>query len=124
MAAKNRKRNNAGFAFPLPAAIFLALTATLLLSYIWLDTQTQAFGARIKTLEKELAEANKLCAHELSKWEKLKSPASIEQALARNRLVMVTPDAHNVVRMTSRRAPNDVGYLAHLANSSGNMMND
>ncbi len=124
MSAKNRKRNNAGFAFPLPAAVFLALTATLLLSYIWLDAQAQALGSRIKVLEKQLAEANKACAHELSKWEMLKSPASIEQALARNRLVMIAPAARDVVRLPTRRAPADFGYLAHLSDSSRMLMND
>jgi len=124
MAAKNRKRNNAGFAFPLPAAVFLALTVTLLLAYVWLDAQGHALGARIKNLEKQLVALDKAYAHELSKWEMLKSPASIEQALARNRLVMIAPAARDVVRLPARAAGNDFGPLANLADTSRALMND
>lgn len=126
MAARNRKRNDnkSGFAFPLPAAVFLTLTVTLLLLYVWLDTHGQALGAHIKRLESQRLELNKAYAHELSKWEKLKSPASIERALARNRLVMIAPDDKNVVRLRSRSGAGSLGPMARLRGSSGKLLND
>lgn len=127
MAAKNRKRNNdnkSGFAFPVPAAVFLAMTVTLLLLYVWLDTHGQALGTRIKRLESQRIELNKAYAHELSKWEMLKSPASIEKALAKNRLVMIAPEDKDVVRLRARPTAGIPGPLARLRASSGIMVND
>ncbi|MFN2352083.1 MAG: hypothetical protein ABR497_09075, partial [Kiritimatiellia bacterium] len=131
MAGKNRKRNcKGGFTFPLPAAIFLALTAAMLLLYVWLDAQGHALGAHIKHLELQLAAVQKSYDHELWKWEIMKSPANIENALARNRLVMTVPAPRDVVRLADVPAVNNhaprgaVGPMARLGHYPGSHVND
>ncbi len=124
MASKNRKRNSQGIKVPMPIIVLLSLIVTILLSYVLLDTHGRVLGARINVLEQELKELEKNCAIELAKWEVLKSPSSIEQALARNRLVMITPPARAVVRLSIHRMSDEVGDLARLGNPPKALMND
>ncbi len=71
----------------------------LLLLYVWLDARVQSLGARIKKLEQQQADIHKRYDTELWKWETMKSPAAIEKALDRNRIVMVWPSESRVVRL-------------------------
>ncbi len=99
MAKRNRRQRDSGFVAALPWMAFLAGTVFLMLMYIWLDGRGQALGNRIKALERQLAELQQRYDLELSKWEALKSPPSIEQALARNRIAMIWPAEQNLVRL-------------------------
>lgn len=100
MAKHNRRKRTEGFVIALPWAAVLMGIVVLMLMYVWLDARGQALGNRIKFSEHQRAEIQKRYDYELWKWETLKSPASIEKALAQNRIAMIWPDESRLVRLS------------------------
>lgn len=99
MAKHNRRKKTEGFVIALPWAAVLMGFVVLMLMYVWLDARGQAFGKRIKIAEQQRAAIQKRYDYELWKWETMKSPASIENALSRNRVVMIWPEEGRLVRL-------------------------
>ncbi|MFA5043624.1 MAG: hypothetical protein WC381_10975 [Kiritimatiellia bacterium] len=100
MAKHNRRKKTEGFVIALPWAAVLMGVVVLMLMYVWLDARGQALGNRIKFSERQRAEIQKRYDYELWKWETLKSPASIEKALAQNRIAMIWPEESRLVRLS------------------------
>ena len=99
MAKHNRRKRTEGFVIALPWAAVLMGVVVLMLMYVWLDARGQALGSRIKFSEQQRAKIQKRYDYELWKWETLKSPSSIEKALARNRVAMIWPEEGCLVRL-------------------------
>ena len=99
MAKHNRRKRTEGFVIALPWAAVLMGVVVLMLIYVWLDARGQALGSRIKFSEQQRAEIQKRYDYELWKWETLKSPSSIEKALAQNRVAMIWPEESRLVRL-------------------------
>jgi hypothetical protein len=101
MLHRNRKRNTAGFIFPLPVAFGLLGIVSLLLIYMWFDIRIEALGSQIKKLEEKYTVLNKQYQNELWKWQKMTAPANIEFLLAKNNIDMVWPDREKVVKVST-----------------------
>ncbi|MDI6775108.1 MAG: hypothetical protein QME60_06910 [Verrucomicrobiota bacterium] len=89
-----------GFIFPVPFAGLLAVIAAMALWYLWLGCRCEALGKELKRLEDEKAELTKRCLNEEYKWARMKSPESIDRALARHGIVMIWPRSEQIVRLT------------------------
>ena len=129
MAGKNRKKQTAGFVFPLPVAGILIVLVVMLLLYVWLDARVQALGTRIKILEQQQAEIQKRYDTELWKWETLKSPSNIKKMLNKNKIVLIWPAEANIVRLQEpdtvvELIPRMDGQMAQLSRSPRSVAND
>ena len=117
MAKHNRRKRTEGFVIALPWAAVLMGVVVLLLMYVWLDARGQEMGSRIKFSEQQRAKIQKRYDYELWKWETLKSPSSIEKALARNRVAMIWPEENRLVRLQEPElaAENALPYSRQMA---------
>lgn len=101
---RNRKKQSAGFIFPLPLASVLGLAAAISLTYLWLCGRCEAMGQQIKALEEQRAEVQKRITNEEYKWAQLKTPENIARLLQQFNIEMVWPDKDRVVRIKSEAA--------------------
>ncbi len=99
MAKRNRRRGSGGFITVIPWAAALAAGVVLLLAYLWLDERGQTLGVRIRRLECQRNDLDKRFDIEWSKWEALKAPSNIEEALARHQIALTWPAETNLVRL-------------------------
>ena len=89
------------------------LLAAIGLAYVWLNGQSDLLGRELRRLEDERNKLAKQHLNEEYRWARLKSPQSLDKALADHRLTMGAPRHDQVVRL--RDAPrNDGGLLAVL----------
>ena len=98
---RNQDRTNRGFTFPLRYALLVAFIMVIAFSYLMLCTRCEAMGKKIKSLEREFADARKRQTNEEYKWSNLRSPANIEQALVRHQLAMYWPERTKVIHLSS-----------------------
>ncbi|MDD5678998.1 MAG: hypothetical protein PHW60_13575 [Kiritimatiellae bacterium] len=129
MAKRNRRKKTEGFVIALPWVAILMGVVVLMLSYVWLDARGQDLGRRIKFSEKQRAEIQKRYDYELWKWETLKSPSSIEKALAHNRVAMIWPEEGRLVRLQEPELAQEslTSYsrqMAQLSQPSRSVVND
>lgn len=89
------------------------LLAAIGLMYVWLNGQSELLGRELRRMEEERASLVKQHLNEEYRWARLKSPQSLEKALAEHRLVMGVPRHDQVVRLRDS-APGDRGMLASL----------
>jgi len=105
MARKNRKRTKReGVAFPVPFVGIFVLLVSLGLVYVWLDCQCDAFGSVIKSLEIERQDLRKKAGLAQYRWTQLKSPRSLDAALARHNMRMSTPQSDQIVKLDQAAA--------------------
>jgi len=95
---KNRKKLD-GFVFPTPVASLIIIAAIVGVAYLWLCSTAEALGSQIKALENERTTLREQFSNEQLRWTRLKSPRSIEAALARYGIEMVWPHRDQIVRM-------------------------
>lgn len=129
MAKHNRRKRTEGFVIALPWAAILMGVVVLMLMYVWLDARGQNLGSRIKFLEQQRAEIQKRYDYELWKWETLKSPSSIEKALAQNHVAMIWPEEGRLVRLqepelAAENAPSYSRQMAQLSQIPRLVVND
>ena len=129
MAKHNRRKRTEGFVIALPWAAVLMAIVVLMLMYVWLDARGQTLGNQIKFSEQQRMDILKRYDFELWKWETLKSPSSIEKALAQNRVAMIWPEEGRLVRLqepdlTSASAPPCSRQMAQLAQIPRLVVND
>jgi hypothetical protein len=108
MSRRNRKKRLHGSAFPVPFAGVAVAFVALALTYVWLGSRCDRLGQEIKTLETERVELNKKYMNAEFRWASLKSPQSLETALAAHQISMDWPSHEQVVLMTGAvrgRAP-------------------
>lgn len=101
MARRNRKKNQAGFVFPVPLAVVLVVLAGFSLFYVCLKAKTEALGQEIKALEARSVQLRQDVIREQCEWASRLAPASMEQALKAHGLVMTWPGRDQIVRMKS-----------------------
>jgi len=118
MAKRNRRKTAESAAVTLPWLGLLLGAVVMLLLYVWLDSRGQALGARIKDLERQRADIRKQVDYEAWKWNALKSPANIERALERHRIVMVWPSEGRVIRLQEAAPGGGLLSGSHLARLS------
>jgi hypothetical protein len=101
MMRRNRKKMTMdGFIFPVPFAGLVVVISALALGYVWLGCRCEALGKELKRLETEKAELSKRWLNEEYNWTRMKSPQSIERALARHGIAMTWPRPEQIVRLT------------------------
>lgn len=117
MTAKNKRRGSGGFVFPVRVISLGVLAMVGFVLYAWLQDRSNGLCVKVKALERRLEEVDKRYVVELSRWERMKSPANIERALERHGIQMVWPGQANIVRLSD---PPSLGEaLAVTASSSG-----
>jgi hypothetical protein len=101
---RNRRKRLHWFAFPVRYAGLVVLGSVVALSYVWLGCRCESLGREIRTLEIERDQLKKELLNEESRWSKMKSPGSIEEALDKHKIVMTWPRRDQVVRLDNREA--------------------
>ncbi len=96
---KNRKKLN-GFVFPTPVASLIIASAIVGVAYLWLSSTAEVLGGQIRDQESVRRGLHEQFQNEQYRWTRLKSPRSIEAALATYGIVMVWPQRDQVVRMS------------------------
>lgn len=91
---------------PAPYAGAFALAVGLALGYVWLKSRCDSLEREINALETEKEDLEKVLHYEEYKWSQMKSPASIEAALAKHKLVMSWPRNDQVIRIPNGRLQN------------------
>lgn len=114
MARRNRKRTKReGIVFPVPFVGIFVLLVSLGLVYVWLDCQCDAFGRAIRLLEIERRDLQKKSGLAQYRWTQLKSPRSLDDALARYDMSMGTPQWDQIVKLDQPAASD-----SHVARAS------
>lgn len=99
MRRRNRKKRMDGFASPVPVAGFLVLISSFALIYVWLGCRCDSLGKEIRKLEQERVVLHKKFLNEEYRWAQMKSPRSIEKALARFNIAMTWPANSQIIRL-------------------------
>lgn len=97
--AARRSASNPAFPAKLLFLFFL-VAVSLSLAYVWGHGRSRCLGERIKALERELQQVDKVYANELLKWENMKSPPNVARVLARYNQTMVWPAESSIVRLS------------------------
>lgn len=95
---RNRRLQSQAGAAPWLVAGFVVL-AVVGLGYVWVNGQTEMLGRELRRLDDEHGKLVKQHLNEEYRWARLKSPQSLEKALADHRLVMGAPRHDQVVRL-------------------------
>ncbi len=102
---KNRKKEGRSFSFPAPLAAVLVVLSVVAISYLWLYSQCEAAGMRIKKLEEEKAELRKRVKNEEFKLTSMKAPRNLEALMKQHRLSMGWPQESQIVRLRLQPSP-------------------
>ena len=127
MARRNKKKKKMNaHVFPVPFAGVAVLVCVLGLSYIWLVGQCEAVGKELKTLEKEYDVLQKKYVNEEFRWARMKSPSSMEKALAYRGIDMDWPSSRQIVflRRTDMFSDRVAGASRHNHRYSGIILNE
>lgn len=104
----NRKKKQMnGFMVPVPFAIVAVLVSLIALVYVWLGCRCDSLGKQLKALEAQKAELEKRIQNEEYNWTRMKSPASVEEALAKFGIAMTWPGHEQVVRLSDKPIPSN-----------------
>lgn len=95
---RNRRLQSQAGVAPWLVAGFVVLAAVGL-SYVWVNGQTEMLGRELRRLDDEHGKLVKQHLNEEYRWARIKSPQSLEKALADHRLVMGAPRHDQVVRL-------------------------
>jgi hypothetical protein len=98
---KKMKKNQVQVPFPVLLANVLVLVAVLGLSYMWLCSRCDALGKDIKNQEAELVAAQKRLVNEQDRWSTITSPANLERAIKKHKLLMTMPENTRIVEVGS-----------------------
>lgn len=99
MMRRNRKKKQAGFIFPAPLALVLAVVAGVSIAYVCMQSRTEALGREIKQLEVKRDQLRDKVVKEQCEWARMQAPASVEKALKEHGLVMTWPSRDQIVRL-------------------------
>lgn len=106
MSRRNRRRRRArAVLLPVPLTGIIVLSATLALTYLWMDHSCSALGQQIKTLEQRASALRNEWVRERNKWAAMRTPANLEQALLRQGLVMRMAHPGQVVHVSETVSP-------------------
>jgi hypothetical protein len=96
-----------------PVAIIAVVLFSLGLVYLCMDQNCSQYGREIKRLEDQYAELENDRVREETRWNSMKGAEQLDQLLTRNGMVMVYPNAAQIVRISGiPRAPAAVAGLA------------
>ena len=108
--AKNRRRNR--YTHPLayvpkPVGVGFVVVVSLALVYLWMGHKCSQYSEEKKRLEDQCTELDNERVREDTKWNAMKTAEQLDGLLVRNGLLMVYPNAAQVVRVSgvSRGAP-------------------
>lgn len=92
---------------PVPFAIVAVLISMIALVYVWLGCRCDSLGKQLKTLEAQKAELEKRIQNEEYNWTRMKSPLSMEEALAKFHISMTWPGHEQIVRLSDKAIPSN-----------------
>jgi len=122
--AKNRRRRRR-YSHPLayvpkPVGIGFVVAVSLALVYLWMGHKCSQYSGEIRRLEDQCTELDNETVREEIRWNGMKTAEQLDGLLARNGLLMVYPNAAQVVRVSgvSRGLPAPAtGALAAMPES-------
>jgi len=115
--SKNRRRRR--FTHPLtyvpkPVGVGFVAMVSLALLYLWMGHKCTQYSEEIKRLDDQCAELDNERVREDTKWNGMKTAEQLDGLLVRNGLLMVYPNAAQIVRVSgvSRGLPTEATALA------------
>jgi hypothetical protein len=102
--AKNRRRNRKRqlvTLVPKPVGIGFVAAVSLALVYLWMGHKCSQYSEEIKQLENQCSELDNAKNREESNWKGMKAPEQLDALLVRNGMLMIYPNASQIVRVGS-----------------------
>jgi D-ribose pyranose/furanose isomerase RbsD len=107
--AKNRRRTRGRqlvTLVPKPVGVGFVVAVSLALVYLWMGHKCSQYSEEIKQLQNQCTELDNERDLESSKWNAMKTAEQLDSLLVRNGLLMVYPNAAQIVRVGGvSRAP-------------------
>lgn len=101
--ARNRKRRvrKHVFLMPVPLAGLMGVMALVGVLFLAVMSRENALNNEISKLERHRDKLKQELSNESSKWARMKSPTSLERALALHRIQMSWPDSGRIVSLSA-----------------------
>jgi len=100
--AKNRRRSRGRqlvTLVPKPVGVGFVAVVSLALVYLWMGHKCSQYSEEIKQLENQCSELDNDKIREETKWNAMKTAEQLDSLLMRNGLLMVYPNAAQIVRV-------------------------
>jgi len=100
--AKNRRRNRGRqlvTLVPKPVGVGFVVVVSLALVYLWMGHKCSQYSEEKKQLEAQCDELDHEIVREETKWNAMKGAEQLDSLLVRNGLLMVYPNAAQIVRV-------------------------
>ena len=101
--AKNHRRNRhkQHLAYvPRPVGVAFVAVVSLALVYLWMGHKCSQYSEEIKHLEDQSAELDNEQDRENTKWKAMMAPEKLDSLLVHNGMLMVYPNAAQIVRVS------------------------
>jgi len=102
---RNRKRQARVKFLPIPAAGIIVLTASVALSYLFMDSKSAQLGQEIRKYEQKFSSLENERVREEARWNEKKTPEKLERAMLQHGILMTYPTPDQVVRMDGNGRP-------------------
>ena len=114
---KNRRRSRGRHlvtVVPTPLGVAFVVAVSLALAYLWMGHKCSQYNEEIKQQEAQCTELENDRAREEARWNAMKRPEQLDGLLVRNGLLMVYPNAAQIVRVsgTTQSLPAGAAVLA------------
>ncbi|MFZ4395303.1 MAG: hypothetical protein ACOYOU_06705 [Kiritimatiellia bacterium] len=118
--AKNRRRHrrfsqSVMGLVPKPVGIGFVVLVSLALVYLWIGHKSSQYSEEIKRLEDQCAELDNEKVREETKWNGMKTADQLDALLVRNGLLMVYPNAAQIVRVSGASCRQPAGVPVQTA---------
>ena len=100
---KNRRRYRGRHlvtVVPTPLGVAFVVAVSLALAYLWMGHKCSQYNEEIKQQEAQCTELENDRAREEARWNAMKRPEQLDGLLVRNGLLMVYPNAAQIVRVS------------------------
>jgi len=101
--AKNRRRNRNRqlvTLVPKPVGVAFVVVVSLALVYLWMGFKCSKYSETINSLQAQCVELDNERNREETKWNGMKTADQLDSLLVRNGLLMVYPNATQIVRVS------------------------
>ena len=102
MAKNHRRRRGRQLVtlVPKPVGVVFVVVVSLALVYLWMGHKCSQYSEEIKRCEDQCAELDNEKVREETKWNAMKTAEQLDTLLVRNGMLMVYPNAAQVVRVS------------------------
>ena len=98
---RHRRRHTHPLAYvPKPVGVGFVVVVSLALVYLWMGHKCSQYSDEIRRLENQSADLENEKVREETKWNAMKTAEQLDGLLVRNGLMMVYPNATQIVRVS------------------------